>query len=182
MRAVILCDPRTASTMITRTLAEHPQLNVCADEPLHPDKPMCESHQIRSLGFDLAPVHRWQVQDPLHLMGLKVISLKRYDLLGQYQSWCKAMRSGIWQPYHLVSPDRVRDPKRTLGEFSRWLKIHHDRLDQLEQDALKIDFAEVANDPVEVLDRIQSFLALLHHPLRPVHGRFDRKAVKEGGG
>ncbi|MEX1026465.1 MAG: hypothetical protein WD049_00435 [Candidatus Paceibacterota bacterium] len=185
---VILSDCRCGGTTLTETLDQHPQLNVHGEVLLSmrlgqrprsdwPDWPALVAQAFDHCdGFHLQryqlPWHR----DPWNAFAaypdLRVIDLRRLDLLQQYASWRVAMATQQWRerPESLPRLTWNEDDFRKTASAWEEGRAYTDRaFAGLPQ--LKLTFQDLCDDFGGTIYRCQRFLGIEPTPLKPSQPR-----------
>lgn len=142
---------------------------------------------VRAVGFKLFYYH---VPDdsPLWpaLQGdpdLKVIHLKRRDLLEAYASLTVAEKTGVWiQPVHREAP---KAPEQVELEYEACLNYFtqavawRDEFDRRFPEALEIYYEDVIQDYVNQIQGIQSWLGVRPRRLHPTTRKQNRRPLQQ---
>ncbi len=143
--------------------------------------------RLRAVGFKLFYHHArddtWRsVWDYLKTdREIRIIHLKRKNMLKAYLSRCRANRTGSWVNTHGAEEAAVSVPldyEDCLDSFER-TRRHEQACDTIfsRHDKLELTYEELASDYVEQIYRVQTFLGLAPSPVEPTTFKQSREPL-----
>lgn len=136
--------------------------------------------QAKAVGFKLFTYHGhymwqdiWDVMESVE--GLRVIHLKRENLLRQYLSTVIAEATSEWVKKTDQQITVKLDPGETIKYFQQIRDWEHMRDDRLQANArLDISYEQLRNQYNETMAKVQDFLGVNHRKTRPTTSKQSR--------
>lgn len=202
---LILCQPRTGSSLLNASLRKHPELVMHREILNHqqPHKlPQDGKERIRAvfanqsapaIGFNVhafQPDRRWSgwkdwepAWDAIaEDRGIKIIHLERLDTLAQFVSWKIAQMTGLWgEQKALTTRPTVFVERGELRWFREWNRaVFAWRLSHLQHHhILQITYESLYEGWEDSLLRIQSFLGVRQQSLPQAVQKNETRPLSE---
>jgi LPS sulfotransferase NodH len=180
---VILCDPRSGSTLLHTYLNSHTQVlsygevlrmelekgtrsdNLISDKVFKPHAP-----QIKAVGLKLFyeykdhPDYRHSFNQIVQRKEVKVIHLIRKNLLGLYVSLKTAEQTKVWSATQRKTPEQIQITIN-IEDYLTFVEMHrkHRTLCQdlfRQHDTLNMSYEDLAESPQHTLISVQQFLSV----------------------
>ena len=204
-RFVVLCQPRTGSSLLNSSLRQHPEIEMHGEVLNHryPHRMPQDGYQrLRSaltttthpaVGCNLHAFQpdrvwdgwrrwetAWQALADDH--SIKVIHLQRHDTLAQMASWKIAHLLSRWgQQTDIVDRPKIEISPDEYRWFRDWNRsVMEWRLSHLrEHQVLPVTYESLCSDWEPTLARIQAYVGVRCIPLRQVTTRNERRPLYE---
>ncbi len=184
---IILCGPRTGSTLLHTYLNSHPQvlsrgeiLRRVSDVVEHPKKHIFNrvGRNIKAVGFKLFYDDCLSSKNENFIQYLKsndvsVIHIYRKNKQEQYTSWLKAQKSGHWNDSVRITsespqPTTLEFSKEKLQEFTNQQESKKLTCLNLfkESSILQLTYEQLTTHKEDTLNDVQSFLSIQPKKLR----------------
>ncbi|QDU60468.1 hypothetical protein Pan216_13090 [Planctomycetes bacterium Pan216] len=207
-RFVVVGHSRTGWHLLRTALREHPNV-ACHHEPFHDRNPQAFPHStpadivlaehlfthypgnIHAVGFKIQyeqPVYNPWWQSIWRLLRadteIKLIHLKRTNLLARLLSECNALRTNRWfveagtRPP--IPPPVTLDPQRCRESFE-WTKRQEKLVEEFFKDheMMEIDFEDLVADVPDTLGRVQEYLGVPVVSIAPGTQRIEKRPLAE---
>lgn len=182
-RFVILCEPRTGSTLLHTYLNYHPHIRSygeilrenaeenksIAHEPVKTYVFKPHAAQLKAVGLKLfysyyqAPPFHDAFQEVIKMQDVKVIHLIREDILQQYVSHNIAKQSGEWSASRSDSKNEYRKLLVDLNHLKQFVTAYYQKRALIKgyfahHEKLDITYERLKDDTEHVLAEVQQFL------------------------
>lgn len=165
---VILCQPRTGSTLLHTYLNTHPNIMSYGEGVRDGNELVILKkfpRSIKSVGFKLfyedleKDIFKKIIDQP----GIKIIHLSRNDLLRQFISLKRAQETEVWSQ----EKDFTKSPESVIRiNIQEFKKFEKDSIQQRKEmmnlfgqhEMLQISYEDLCLHPEEILDSVQRFL------------------------
>lgn len=201
---VVCATPRSGSTYFCELLASTDQLGKPAEylntvgrrkytDPNYPKSTRAQMEIIRSMGatpngiygVKMMPLHFRRARsrgDLFHaLPNLKLVRIRRRDLLGQAISMWRAQQTGQFVAAHRARKAPVYDAekiRRCLGDVLAMEASWDAVIPELGLQPLTFDYEDVVRDPQAAVDRVAALMGLPALP--PINPALIRVTVQRG--
>lgn len=204
-RFVILCQPRTGSSLLNTSLRQHPHIHMHREILNHRQPHRLPQDGYQRLRTALAASHRRAVGCNLHAFqpdrrwdgwpkweaawraladdrDIKVVHLQRLDTIAQLASWKIAALLGRWGNQHDI-PERptIRIDPEELRWFRDWNRaVFEWRLSRLEHhDILPLTYESLSENWDAVIRQIQDFVGARPLPLPQAVRKNETRPLSE---
>ncbi len=202
---LILCQPRTGSSLLNASLRKHPEI-VMHREILNHQQPhklpqdgkeriraVFANQSAKAIGFNVhafQPDRRWSGWQDWETAweaiaedrSIKIIHLERLDTLAQFVSWKIAQITGLWgEQKGLTTRPTVHVERGELRWFREWNRAVFDwRLSHLQRHPmLHITYESLCDDWDNLILEIQKFLGVKEQPLPQAVQKNETRPLSE---